>query len=409
MVRWIAGMLMLFSCIGAVSAATLETRIPLHDGQLELPILSAHLARYLNLPEAEIVGQIDLRNIVGSTFVSALDESLGEGCDLRITPDELVIAIDPDKLPRDVDSTRNVVRQFTALCAPSATRAQEELYGLLMAPGDLDESRPMVVLVHGLDCNRRNWSAMTNLLMEEGYQVAYFTYPSDQPLADSSELLARNMMALRDAFPALHVDVIAHSMGALVARDYIEGPFYAGGIERLILIAPPNHGTPWASLRILLEAEEHYYLWRDEPNWRWTWMITDGLGEAGRDLKPHSRFLDQLNDRPRRSSVKYTVIAGSQHPGYRMASNALDRTASWIPDTISHWWGIRQTGRAIERAAEKLDRHISSSDGPVSVSSTQLDGVDDVVLLHADHTALYYGLDDAPPVAWEIVKDRLRR
>ena len=51
----------------------METRIPLHDGQLELPLLSAQLARYLNLPEAEIVGQIDLRGVVGSTCISALD------------------------------------------------------------------------------------------------------------------------------------------------------------------------------------------------------------------------------------------------------------------------------------------------------------------------------------------------
>lgn len=250
---------------------------------------------------------------------------------------------------------------------------------------------------------------MTDLLINEGFQVAYFTYPSDQPLADSSQLLARNMMALRDDFPNLRVNVIAHSMGGLVARDYVEGPAYAGGIERLILIAPPNHGTQWARLRILLEAEEHYYLWRDEPDWSWTWMITDGLGEAGRDLTPDSVFLNKLNARPRRSDVKYTVIAGSQHPAYRMVSNALDRTASWIPNRISHWWGIWQTGSAIEQAAEKLDQHVSPSDGPVSIQSTELDGVDDVVLLHADHAALYYGLDGAPPAAWETVRDRLRR
>ena len=53
----------------------------------------------------------------------------------------------------------------------------------------------------------------------------------------------------------MRIDVIGHSLGALIARAYIEGPEYIdGGIERLILIAPPNHGTPWARARWLLEV-----------------------------------------------------------------------------------------------------------------------------------------------------------
>lgn len=421
MSRWLSRMLsvpmalwmaVLLIAAPAASAASIEAHVALHDGQLEWPLLSARLSRYLNLPEAEIVAQVDLRGLVESKVVTALDRSLGDGCDVQITRDQLSIAIDTDKLPRDVDSFKAAVRSFTALCAPQATEMQNATYGLLMPGGDsngVDESRPMVVLVHGLDCNRRNWSSMTDLLQRDGDQVAYFTYPSDQPLADSAELLARHMIPLRQAFPRLRVDVIAHSMGGLVARDYIEGPEYAGGVEHLILIAPPNHGSKWARYRILLEAEEHYYLWRDEPNWSWTWMITDGLGEAGRDLRPDSRFLEELNARPRRAGVKYTVIAGTQHPGYRWAANCLDRTAAWIPDRISHWWGVRQCGRAIERTAERLDHHVSSSDGPVSLTSTELDGVDDIVVLHADHTTLYYGAGDSPPAAWPTIHNRLRR
>jgi pimeloyl-ACP methyl ester carboxylesterase len=226
-------------------------------------------------------------------------------------------------------------------------------------------------------------------------------------LTESAALFAQHMSGLREVFPRMRVDVIAHSMGGLVARDYIEGREYAGGIERLILIAPPNQGSKWAGYRLLLEAEEHYKLWRDEPTWNWTWMITDGLGEAGRDLKPDSDFLRELNERPRRDGVKYTIIAGTRHPGNRMAARCLDKTASWIPDRVSHWWGIRHCGRAIERAAERFETKVSDSDGPVAIDSTQLAGVEDVVLLHADHTSIYYGGADGPPGAWESVRDRL--
>ena len=53
-------------------------------------------------------------------------------------------------------------------------------------------------------------------------------------------------------------------------------------------------------------------------------MVTDGLGEAGADLEPHSDFLERLNARPRREGVKYTIIAGNQHPARRMTANGLN-------------------------------------------------------------------------------------
>ena len=57
-------------------------------------------------------------------------------------------------------------------------------------------------------------------------------------------------------------------MGGLVARAWVEGDAYVPeSVGKLILIAPPNHGSRWASLRLILEAEEHYHLWRHEPDW----------------------------------------------------------------------------------------------------------------------------------------------
>jgi hypothetical protein len=49
------------------------------------------------------------------------------------------------------------------------------------------------------------------------------------------------------------------------------------------------------------------------------------------------------------------------------------------------------------------------SDGPVSVSSTTLAGVDDFVVLPADHAALYYPVDGNKPAAWEVIRDRLKQ
>jgi pimeloyl-ACP methyl ester carboxylesterase len=220
-------------------------------------------------------------------------------------------------------------------------------------------------------------------------------------------MLAFEMKEFRDRYPDVPLHIIAHSMGGLVARDYVEGPQYAGGVGHLILVGTPNLGTRWASYRILLEGQEHWNLWRHEKDWRPSWMITDGLGEAGRDLKPTSAFLKQLNDRPRRDGVSYTVIAGSQHPIYAMSADALDKGEKLIPRRAENWWGFRQTDQALARAAEKMRHKTGKSDGPVSVSSTRLQGVDDQVVLPADHAALYYPVDGNKPAAWEIIRDRL--
>ena len=185
------------------------------------------------------------------------------------------------------------------------------------------------------------------------------------------------------------VDVVAHSMGGLVARAYIEGDDYAGGIDHFIMLATPNRGSDWATCRLGLEMQEQYSRWRYDPDWKWTWMITDGLGEAGRDLKPGSAFLQELNARPRRDGVKYTIVAGNQHPASRVTSGVLERSSGLIRGRAANWWGLRQTKAALQRGAERMSEKTGDRDGPVKVSRAKLHGVDDFVVLPVDHASIF--------------------
>jgi hypothetical protein len=135
-------------------------------------------------------------------------------------------------------------------------------------------------------------------------------------------------------------------------------------------------------------------------------MITDGLGEAGTDLKPKSDFLRELNALPRRPGVKYTIIAGNQHPARQVTASAIEGTASCIPASVSNWWGFRQTKAALEDKAGRM-RQRGRSDGPVDVKSCRLKGVDDFVVVACDHEGLYYPVDGNPPASWDTIRDRL--
>ncbi len=403
--RMYIAVFLLASCAPAL-AVTETLRVPLHGGKLRPGDLSAGLLERLNVSSSAL-GEIDLTGLRGSLFVSAWNASLGDGCRITIDDDALKLRIDTEKLPRSVDQSKRAARTFTEVVTPQATADQRRFYGLLL-PQVVDETRPLVVLVHGLDCNRSNWAPMADFLIGEGWQIAYFTFPSDQPLVESAQLLRQQIAAVRDVFPNMLLNVLTHSMGALVAREFIEAPDYTGGIERLIMIAPPNHGTKWAALRMALELEEHYYLWKQEPTWRPSWAITDGLGEAGRDLKAKSAFLKALNDRPRRENVRYTIIAGNQHPASRLAADAARGAARIIPPNARGWWGFRQTYRSLRHAEEEFRDDTARSDGPVSIKSARLEGVDDFVVLNADHTTLYIPENrNAVPPAWAVVKDRL--
>ncbi|HVC94350.1 MAG TPA: alpha/beta fold hydrolase [Pirellulales bacterium] len=273
----------------------------------------------------------------------------------------------------------------------------------LMPPAKLDDQRPLVVLIHGLDSGPESWVDLQPRLQAAGRQVAYFNYPNDQSIAQSGELLADALRTLRREHTGLRVDLVTHSMGALVARWFVEGPDYVDGVRRMVLLAPPNHGTTFARWRHGSEVVEHFLLWRDRDEWDWDWPMRDGHGEAGRDLRPGSLLLTQLNARPRRKGVRYTIVAGNRNCGWRYAADAIEAGASKLPRCRGFHW----LDSGLNLAASKLRTRSGRSDGLVKLASAELDGVDDVLIVGADHATLIRSHRGEPPAAWPAIKDRL--
>ena len=307
-----------------------------------------------------------------------------------------------------IDSIKQAIRNYTAIAEPEATAEQFRNYGLF-PPEKIDSSKPLVVLIHGVDMTRTDLNPMASRLTAAGLQVACFCYPEDQPIADDVQFLHDRISAIRSDHARLKINIVSFSMGGLVARGYVEGDLYDGNVDRLILIAPPNHGSSWAYLEWAAKVREQAYLMQYDPHWKPTWFITSGLCEAGRDMQPDSQFLTDLNKLPRRAGVRYTIIEGDQHIVQRIGGDAVDAAAKAIPKPVADTDAGQLFGAVLKLGSDTIKAPHVDSDGPVSLESAQLDGVTDVVTVHADHEAM---IDDDvanPPASWETVHDRLAK
>jgi Leucine-rich repeat (LRR) protein/pimeloyl-ACP methyl ester carboxylesterase len=134
---------------------------------------------------------------------------------------------------------------------------------------NLTLERPPVVLVHGMWSNRSVWDAggFTNALQENGYYTYRADYsadnastfdPKSNPLGVGAIYVAVNG-AIADAhnrgLAATRVDVVAHSLGGLMARSYAQQSGYsssinynAGNIRRLVTLGTPHQGSPFGPL-----------------------------------------------------------------------------------------------------------------------------------------------------------------
>jgi hypothetical protein len=291
-----------------------------------------------------------------------------------------------------------------------------------IAPAEIERMpERIVLLIHGLDEPGYIWDDLKRPLLLAGHAVARFEYPNDDAIADSADLLARELMAIRGR-GVRHVDIVAHSMGGLVSRDVLtRAEHYAGdgrggdlfpAVDRLIMVGPPNHGSAFAPMRTMTELKERAYrIFTSDDGWLLDFGA-DGTGQAGVDLAPDSPFLTGLNDRPPPSHTRLTIVAGRLVP---LAEEELDavrrqlqeaRDADATPDWLAGWLGQDPVG-AVESWVDGLARGVG--DGVVTVDSARWEAVADFTVVEASHLTLLVdpGRDGRLPPAIPIILDRL--
>ncbi|GAB2596263.1 alpha/beta hydrolase [Nitrincola alkalisediminis] len=172
-----------------------------------------------------------------------------------------------------------------------------------------------VVLIHGLDEPGNIWQDLLPQLQALDLNVWEFHYPNDHAVDMSANYLA-------EQWPSLPKDVdlvlIGHSMGGLVAREFVSKHRHpvsetelvdGASVKSIILIGTPNNGSEWARMRGFLELRDHLTL-NNERHLDAFSGLRDGTGAAKLDLRPGSEFLETLNQRAWPSQVETHVIAG---------------------------------------------------------------------------------------------------
>ena len=103
------------------------------------------------------------------------------------------------------------------------------------------------------------------------------------------------------------------------------------------------------------------------------------------------------------------MIVGDKTLAARFSANAAEAAADACRRSAENWWGIRRCKSTLENAANQLRNATGSNDGLVDVESARLSGVDDVVILPADHGTLVWPDHGNPPAAWPTIRDRMGR
>jgi len=218
-----------------------------------------------------------------------------------------------------------------------------------------------LILVHGYKGEPDDLKDMKQWLEDDGFTVYPLDYAHGEvangDIKQYAKALCFEVERAKNATGGEKVDIIAHSMGGLISRWYIEKFGGATNVRNLIMLGTPNHGSE------LFELTRIPFL---GP----ILGLLANPGQAGEDMEPNSSFLEELGYEGR---ANYHTIAGTN-----------DRLNPIL------WW---LTTRILE----------GDDDGLVRTVSAKLSGTAD----HSEHYLNHDQLKENKALYATVIKDIL--
>lgn len=116
-----------------------------------------------------------------------------------------------------------------------------------------DPQRIPVLLVHGLGGTAGDWREFGAKLDAKRFQVWVYAYPSGLRIDESADALERGLARLHARYGFARLDVVAHSMGGLVARRALLDAAdrgHAGWIRNFVTLSTPWSGHEAAAMGV---------------------------------------------------------------------------------------------------------------------------------------------------------------
>lgn len=211
----------------------------------------------------------------------------------------------------------------------------------------LDTPTPrLVVLIHGLGMNDRQWRRGARddfgerLARDYGYTALRLRYNSGRHISENGRELACRLQALVDAYPVAlaRVTLIGHSMGGLVARSAAHYAHEAGLdwprlLSDMVLLGSPHLGAPLERLgnRVTHLLTRVAYT---QPFAR----LGDVRSAGVKDLR-YGDLRDEDRGQGDRSGGEYTAspaLRSRDHVGHFLVAATLGRCED---DPLGRWFG----------------------------------------------------------------------
>jgi pimeloyl-ACP methyl ester carboxylesterase len=342
----------------------------------------------LDRPAADLT--LSTQGLARALTKTLLAETLGPAVAITFRPGTMVMTIDERILtPEHRDEWLQRLSQLAERADEAARKRQSYGMRALKSYRPNDPTRPTVCLVHGLNSSSGGFVHMIPWLEESGYGIVVYDYPFNRSIAESCQRFARDWAAFRAKVKdRLPWSIVAHSMGALVARSLVEDDkSWAHDVCSLIMIAPVNQGSQLAKVQTVMQFMNGLKAINGKNTTRAMMNLSDGLGQAAEDMLPGSPFLTGINRRPRRQGLSYHIIAGDRGFLTREGRAQIEGRL----DLVTRNSGIfgRLTQAATADLPDLLDELTDGTgDGCVRVERTRLEGVADHVTIHANHAEL---------------------